>query len=116
MVTRVITSMKMYMVCRVTSVIAKGAENILRAIFRRRDIVSQLRVTIRLVVRLVVFLICCFLLGMAMKPLLIKGQTGAFKPSIALSNLVLGIALVCRPVQALDNFVSKFTLLTKKHE
>jgi hypothetical protein len=27
--------------------------------------------------------------------------------------LVLGIALVCRSVQALDNFVSKFTLLTE---
>ena len=65
---------------------------------------------------LVVILIYCFLLGMAIKLLPIKGQTGAFKPSIALSNLVLGIALVCRPIQALDNFVSKFTLLTRKHE
>jgi ABC-type multidrug transport system fused ATPase/permease subunit len=97
------------MVSRVASVIAKGAENILRAIFRWRDVVSQLRVTIRLVV----FLICCFLLGTAMKPLPIKGQMGAFKPSIALSNLVLGIALVCRSIQALDSFVSKFTLLTE---
>jgi hypothetical protein len=59
------------MVSRVTSVIAKGAENILRAIFRWRDIVSQLRVTIR--PRLVVFLICCFLLDMAMKLLPTKG-------------------------------------------
>ena len=97
------------MVSRVASVIAKGAKNILRAIFRRRDIVSPLRVTIWLVV----FLICCFLLNMAMKLLPIKGQTGAFKPSIALSNLMLGIALVCRSVQALDNFVSKFTLLAE---
>ena len=97
------------MVSRVTSVIAKGGKKILRAIFRWRDIVSQLRVTIRLVV----FLICCFLLNMAMKLLPIKGQTGAFKPSIALSNLMLGIALVCRSVQALDNFVSKFTLLAE---
>jgi hypothetical protein len=98
------------MVSRVTSVIAKGAENILRVIFRWRDIVSQLRVTILLIV----FLICCFLLGMAMKPLPIKGQTGAFKPSITLSNLGLGIALVCRSVQPLNNFVSEFTLLTRK--
>ena len=52
--------------------------------------------------------------NMAMKPLLIKGQTGTFKPSIALSNLVLSIAFVGRPIQALDNFVSKFTLLTRK--
>ena len=100
------------MVSRITSVIAKGAKNILMAIFRRRDIVSQLRVTIRLVV----VLICCFLLGTSMKPLGIKGQTGAFKPSIALSNLGLGIALVCRSVQVLNNFVSKFTLLSRKHE
>ena len=55
------------MVSRVTSVIVKGAQDILRAIFRWRDIVSQLRVTIQMVVRLVV-LICSFLLGMAMKP------------------------------------------------
>ena len=79
--------MKTYMVSRVTSIIAKGAGYILRAIFRQRDIVSQLQVTIRLVVFLiyclVVVLIYCFLLGMAMKPLPIKGQTGAFKPSIA---------------------------------
>ena len=78
--------MKTYMVSRVTSVIAKGAENILRAIFRRRDIVSQLRVTIRLAVFLiyclVVVLIYCFLLGMAMKLLPIKGQTGALCSSL----------------------------------
>ena len=61
-------------------------------------------------------LICCFLLGMAMKLLPIKGQTGAFKSSIMLSNLVLGIALVCQSVQALNSFVSKFTLLTRKHD
>ena len=53
---------------------------------------------------------------MAMKPLPIKGQTGAFKSSIMLSNLVLGIALVCRSVQALNSFVSKFTLLTRKRD
>ena len=100
------------MVSRVTAVIAKGAENILRMIFRWRDIVSQLRVTIRLDV----FLICCFLLGMAMKPLPIKSQTGALEPSITLSNLVLSIAFVCRSVQALNNFVSEFTLLKRKRE
>jgi hypothetical protein len=41
------------MVSRVISVIAKNAENILRVIFRLRDVVSQLRVTVRLVVVLV---------------------------------------------------------------
>ena len=51
---------------------------------------------------------------MAMKPLPIKGQMGMFKSSIMLSNLVLGIALVCRSVQALNSFVSEFTLLTRK--
>ena len=100
------------MVSRVTSVIAKGAENILRVIFRWRNIVSQLRVTIQLLV----FLFGCFLIGMAIKVLPIKGQMGAFMPSITLSNLVLSVALVCRSVQALDNFVSEFTLLTKKHD
>ena len=112
MVTKALLVRKTYMVSRVTSVIPKGAENILRVIFRRRDIVSQLRVTIWLVA----FLICCFLLGMAMKPLPIKGQTGTFKPSITLGNLVLGIALVCRSIQALNNFMSEFTLLAMKHE
>jgi hypothetical protein len=77
------------MVSRVTSVIAKGDENILRVIFRWRDVVSQLRVT----VRPLVLLSCCFLLGMVINALPIKGQTGAFKPSITLSNLVLSIAL-----------------------
>ena len=100
------------MVSRVASVIAKGAENVLRVIFRWRDVVSQLRVT----VRPLVLLFCCFLLGMVIKVLPIKGQTRVFKPSIMLSNLVLSIALVCRPIQALDDFVSEFTLLTKKHE
>jgi hypothetical protein len=33
---------KTYMVSRVTPVIAKGAGNILRVIFRWRDVVSQL--------------------------------------------------------------------------
>ena len=93
------------MVSRVTSVIAKGAENILRVIFRRRDIVSQLRVTIWLVA----VLNCRFLLGVAVKPLPIKGQTGTFKSSITLSNLLLGIALVCRSIPTLDNFVSEFS-------
>ena len=105
-----VISQETYMVSRVTSVIANGAENIQRVIFRWRGIVSQLRVTIWLVV----FLICCFLLCMAMKPLPIKGQTGVFKSSIMLSNLVLSIALVCRSVQALNSFVSEFTLLTRK--
>ena len=99
------------MVSRVTSVIVKGAKNILRVIFRWRDIVSQLRVTIWLVVFFI-----GLLFGMAMKRLPIKGQTGPFKPSIALSNLMLRIALVRRSVQALDNFVSEFTLLTRKCE
>ena len=112
MVTKAILVRKTYMVSRVTSVIANGAENIQRVIFRWRGIVSQLRVTIRLIV----FLICCYLLGMAMKPLPIKGQTGAFKSSITLSNLVLSIALVCRSVQALNSFVSEFTLLTRKRD
>ena len=107
------------MVSRVASVRAKGAKNILRVIFRWRDIVSQLRVTIQLVVFRRV-LICCALLParscMATNPLPIKCQTGAFKPSITLSNLVLGIALVCRSVQALNSFVSEFTLLTRKRE
>ena len=110
MVTKVLLVRKTYMVSRVTSVIANGAENIQRVIFRWRGIVSQLRVTIRLVV----FLICCFLLGMAMKLLPIKGQMGTFKSSIMLSNLVLSIALVCWSVQALNSFVSEFTLLTRK--
>ena len=100
------------MVSRVTPVIAKGAEDILRVIFRWRDVVPQLRVAIQLVV----FLICCFLLGMVVKPLPVMGQTGTFKPSITLSNLVLGIALVCQSIQALNNFVSEFTLLTRKCE
>jgi len=100
-----------YTVSRVGPVIVKGAEDILRLIFRWRDIVPQLRVTI-----LVVFLICCFLLGKAMKPLPVKGQMGAFKPSITLSNLVLGIALVCQSIQTLNGFVSEFTLLTRKCE
>ena len=100
------------MVSRVTSVIANGAKDIQRVIFRWRGIVSQLRVTIQLLV----FLFGCFLIGMAIKVLPIKGQMGAFMPSITLSNLVLSVALVCRSVQALDNFVSEFTLLTKKHD
>ena len=100
------------MVSRVTSVIANGANNIQRVIIRWRGIVSQCRVTIQLVV----FLICCFLLGMAMKLLPIKGQTGVFKSSITLSNLMLSIVLVCRSVQALNIFVGKFTLLTGKHD
>ena len=110
MVTKVLLVRKTYMVSRVTSIIANGAENIQRVIFRWRGIVSQFQVTIQLVV----FLIYCFLLGMAMKLLPIKGQTGAFKSSIMLSNLVLGIALVCRSIQALNIFVSEFTLLTRK--
>ena len=109
MVTKVLLVRKTYMVSRVTSVIVNGAENIQRVIFRWRGIVSQLQVTIWLVD----FLICCFLLGMAMKPLPIKCHMGMFKSSITLSNLVLGIALVCRSVQALGNFVSKFTLLAE---
>ena len=112
MVTKALLVRKTYMVSRVTSVIANGAENIQRVIFRWRGIVSQFRVTIWLVA----FLICCFLLGMAMKPLPIKGQMGAFKSSIMLSNLVLGIVLVCRSVQALNSFVSEFTLLTRKRD
>ena len=91
MVTKVLLVRKTYMVSRVTSIIANGAKNIQRVIFRWRGIESQLQVTIRLVV----FLICCFLLGMAMRPLPIKGQMGAFKSLIMLSNLVLSIALVC---------------------
>ena len=78
MVTKALLVRKTCMVGRVTSVIANGAENIQRVIFRWRGIVSQLQVTIQLVV----FLICCFLLGMAMKPLPIKGQMGMFKLSI----------------------------------
>ena len=109
MVTKVLLVRKTYMVSRVISVIVNGAENIQRVIFRWRGIVSQLQVTIRLVV----FLICCFLLGMAMKPLPIKGQTGVFKSSITLSNLVLSIVLVCRSIQALNSFVSEFNLLTR---
>ena len=110
MVTKALLVRKTYMVGRVTSVIANGAENIQRVIFRWRGIVSQLRVTILLVV----FLICCFLLGMAMKPLPIKGQMGVFKSLITLSNLVLGIVLVCQSIQVLNSFVSEFTLLTRK--
>ena len=110
MVTKALLVRKKYMVSRVTSVIVNGAKNIQRVIYRWRGIVSQLWVTIRLVV----FLICCFLLGMAIKLLPIKGQMGVFKSSIMLSNLVLGIALVCRSVQVLNSFVSKFTLLTRK--
>lgn len=85
---------KTHMVSRVTSVIAKIHKNILRVIFRWRDMVSQLRVT----VRLVVVLVCCFLLCLVVKPLPIKRQTGTFKPSITPSNLVFSIALVCRSV------------------
>ena len=103
MVTIALLVRKTYMISRVTSVIANGAENIQRVIFRWRGIVSQFWVTIWLVV----FLICCFLLGMAMKPLPIKCQTGMFKSLITFSNLVLGIVLVCRSVQALNSFVSK---------
>ena len=110
MVTKALLVRKTYMVCRVTSVIANDAENIQRIISRWRGIVSQLRVTIWLVV----FLICCFLLGMAMKPLPIKGQMGMFKSSITPSNLVLGIVLVCQSIQVLNSFVSEFTLLTRK--
>jgi FtsH-binding integral membrane protein len=100
------------MVSRITPVIAKSAEDIPRLIFRWRDIVPQLRVTIWLIV----FLICCFLLGRAMKQLSVEGQTGAFKPLITLSNLVLGLALVCQSIQTLNGFVSEFTLLTRKCE
>ena len=46
----------------------------------------------------------------------IKGQMGAFKSLITLSNFVLSIALVCQSVQALNSFVSEFTLLTRKHD
>ena len=53
---------------------------------------------------------------MAMKPLPIKGQTGVFKSLITLSNLVLGIVLVCRSIQVLNSFVSEFTLLTRKND
>lgn len=100
------------MVSRVILVVAKGAKDILRVIFRRRDIVPQLRVT----VWLVVFLNCRFLLLGAMKPFPVEGQTGTFKPSITLSNLVLSIALVCQSVQMLNNFVSEFTLWNRKCE
>ncbi len=79
------------MVSRVSPVIVKGVVDTLRVIFRWRDIVSQVRVTIRLVITLA----CCFLLGMVVKPLPVKGQMGAFKPSITLSNLMRSIALVC---------------------
>ena len=96
------------MVSRVTPVIAKDAADILRVIFRWRDVVSQFRVTI--------FLISCFLLGMVVKPLPVKGQMGTFKPSITLSNLALSIALICQSVQALNSFVSEFALLTRKCE
>ena len=112
MVTKVLLFRKTYMVSRVTSVIVNGAKNIQRVISRWRGIVSQLWVTIWLVV----FLICYFLLGMAMKMLPIKGQTGMFKSSIMLSNLVLSIVLVCWSVQALNSFVSEFTLLTRKRD
>jgi hypothetical protein len=100
------------MASRVIFVIAKGAKDILRVIFRRRDMVPQLGVTIWLVV----FLNCLFLVGKAVKPLPVKGQTGTLKPSITLSNLVLSIALVCQSVQTLNNFVSEFTLWNRKCE
>ena len=100
------------MVSRVILVIAKGAKDILRVIFRRRDMVPQLRVTIWLVV----FLNCRFLVGKAMKLLPVKGQMGTLKPSITLSNLVLSIALVCQSIQMLYNFVSKFTLRNRMCE
>jgi len=105
---------KTYVVSRVAPVIAKGAKDILREIFGRRNVVPQLRVMVTFL--WVVFLICSFLLGKVVKPLPVKGQTGAFKPSITFSNLVLSFAFVCRSVQTLDNFVSEFTLLTRKCE
>jgi len=80
----------MYVVSRIIFVIAKGAKDILRVVFRWRDIVSQLRVSIWLVGFLKFFP----LLGMAIKPLPVKGQTGTFKPSVTLSNLVPCVTLV----------------------
>ena len=80
----------MYVVSRIIFVIAKGAKDILRVVFRWRDIVSQLRVSIWLVG----FLNFFSLLGMAIKPLPVKGQTGTFKPSVTLSNLVPCVTLV----------------------
>jgi hypothetical protein len=77
------------MVGRVTPVSAKRTEDILRVIFRRRALVSQ-------VIRQVIFLVCHFLLGMVAKSPPVKGRTGTFKPLVTLGNLVFSIALVCR--------------------
>ena len=100
------------MVSGIAPVIVKGAEDTLSMIFRWRDIVSQVRVTIQRVA----ISMCCFLLGMVVKLLPVKGQMGVFKPLITLSNLVLSIALVCCSVQVLNNLVRKFTLLTRRCE
>lgn len=96
------------MVSRVASVFSNGVKYVHRLIFRWRDVIPQVRVTLHW--HLVIFVIHRFLLSTGMELLPVKCQSGTFKSSITLGDLLLRMAFVGRSIQSFNDFMSKFTL------